>query len=158
MNSKRIDIGAGSALALFSLIVFLYANQYKGAGVFQYGPNFFPQVLAVGLFVTSILLIVQAVKGKSRPLKETIDKKGFIRSSITLGIAIAYLLLMQVFGFFLSTLAFLFVLMTFIGQKGLVKRIINCVAVNLAVYGIFYFFLKIPLPEGILIRAITGGF
>lgn len=157
MDSKRVDIGVGSALSLFSIIVFLYAEQYKGAGVSQYGPNFFPQALAIFMLTASVLLVVQAFRGKSRKDMESIDKVGFIRAGVTLGICIVYLFIMQIIGFFMATLLFLFALMTYIGHKGIVIRIISTLSVSLAVYGIFYFFLKIPLPEGLLIRLISGG-
>ncbi|MGL1890296.1 MAG: tripartite tricarboxylate transporter TctB family protein [Spirochaetaceae bacterium] len=157
MNSKRIDLGVGSGLSLLSIIVFLYAGQYKGAGVSQYGPNFFPQALCILMLTASILLIIQAVKGNSQKDLETIDKKGFIRASITLAICIVYLFVMQLIGFFFATLIFLYVLMTYIGHKHLKTRIISTLSVSLAVYGIFYFFLKIPLPEGIIFRLISGG-
>lgn len=120
----------------------------------QYGANFFPQVLAVIMFTLSILLVVKAFKGEYQKDMESINKIGFIRSAITLGISIIYLLLMQLLGFFLSTFIFLFVLMTYIGHKGKVIRFVTCLGVSLAVYGIFYFFLKIPLPEGIFFNLL----
>ena len=150
MNSKRIDISVGSSLCVFSASIFTYAQRYKGTGVNQYGPNFFPQVLAIMMFVASVLLIVNALRGESQKLSETIDKAGFIRATVTVGISIVYLVLMQVLGFLISTVLFLFGLMTFIGHKGLVIRIISSGAVTVCIYSIFYFFLKIPIPNGIL--------
>ena len=149
MNSKRIDIGVGSTLSFFSVVIFLYSNQYKVGNVTQYGPNFFPQILSVIMLFLSLMLIVNAVKGKSEKDLESIDKTGFIRSSITLGIAITYLIIMQFLGFFIATVLFLYVLMTFIGHKGKLVRIISCLGVTIVVYGIFYLFLKVPLPGGI---------
>jgi putative tricarboxylic transport membrane protein len=157
MDSKRIDIGVGTGLSILSVMIFLYAEQYKGAGVSQYGPNFFPQALSIFMLTASVLLVVNAVRGKSQKDMESIDKKGFIRSSITLAICIVYLFVMQLLGFFLSTFIFLFVLMTFIGHKGRIIRAVSSFSVSLVVYGIFYFFLKIPLPQGLLIGSIFGG-
>lgn len=150
MNSKRIDIGVGSALSLFSVIVFLYADQYSMERLSQYGPDFFPKALAVIMLCFSVKLIVDAsVRGKFQKDMETIDRKGFIRSAITLGIAIVYLLTMQLLGFLISTILFLYVLMTYIGHKGKLVRLLASVGVSLVVFGIFVLFLKIPLPEGI---------
>ncbi len=150
MNSKRIDISVGAALSVFSTAVFLYANQYKGRGVSQYGPNFFPQFLSALLFITSILLIVNAVRGNYQKDLEGIHFAGLVRSGITVGISIVYLVAMQFLGFFLSTLIFLYAMITFLGQKGKLVRIISCISVSVIVYAIFKFFLKIPLPEGFL--------
>lgn len=152
MNSKRIDISVGAALSVLSTAVFLYANQYKGKGVSQYGPNFFPQTMAALLFITSILLIVSALRGKSQDDLESIHLSGLIRSGITVGISILYLILMQFLGFFLSTVIFLYVMMTFLGQKGQLKRVISSLTVSAIIYAIFNSFLKIPLPEGLFQR------
>ena len=149
MNSKRIDIGMGSALCVLSAGIFIYADRYKGTGVNRYGPNFFPQVLCVFLFAAAALLIVKALKGGASERRETIDRTGFIRAAAVLGMTLLYLLLMQAAGFFLSTLLFLYVLMAFIGQKGPWARIVSSAGASLVIYGIFHFFLKIPLPQGI---------
>ena len=152
MNSKRIDISVGAALSVFSTAVFLYANQYKGKGVSEYGPNFFPQLMAFLLFVTSILLIVNALRGKSQTDLEGIHMSGLIRSGISVVISIIYLIIMQFLGFFTATVIFLYVMMTFLGQKGQVKRIISTLAVSAVIYAIFNNFLKIPMPMGIVQR------
>ncbi|MDC7235399.1 MAG: tripartite tricarboxylate transporter TctB family protein [Spirochaetales bacterium] len=152
MNSKRIDISVGAALSVFSTAVFLYANQYKGKGVSEYGPNVFPQAMAILLFITSILLMVNAVRGNSQTDLEGIHLTGLIRSGITVGISIIYLILMQFLGFFLSTVIFLYVMMTYLGQKGQLKRIISTLAVSVVIYAIFNNFLKIPMPEGLFQR------
>lgn len=149
MDSKRIDIGVGSALSVLSIMIFLYAGQYKLERVSQYGPNSFPQFLALIMLCFSLMLIVNAFRGKFQKDMESIDKKGFIRSAITVGIAVLYLISMQLLGFFISTLIFLYVLMTFIGHKGKLVRFLSCLGVTIVVYGIFYLFLKIPLPQGV---------
>ena len=154
MNSKRINKSVGTVLSIFSIAVYLYANQYKGKGVNQYGPNFFPQVLAVFLFIASVLLIVSAFKGKTEEELESIHFPGLIRSGVSILISVLYLFLMQLSGFLLATVIFLFAMMTYLGQKGMVKRIISTLSVSVIIYAIFYFFLKIPLPLGIFQKAI----
>lgn len=150
MNVKKIDIWVGSCLSVLSVAIFLFARTYKGSGVSTYGPNVFPQFLAVMLFITSIMLIVNAVKGKSQTDLEGINLAGFIRTAITVGISIAYLIIMQFIGFFVATVIFLYTMITYLGQKSLITRIISSAAVSIIVYLIFKDFLKIPLPTGYL--------
>jgi len=88
------------------------------------------------------------LRGKSLSRADRIDLKGFGRMLIAIGICIGYLFLMQVIGFAMGTSVFLFVLMMFIGQKGLLKRIVSSVMVSILVWAIFRFFLVIPLPTG----------
>ena len=149
MDSKRIDIGVGVVLCVLSVAIFMYAEQYTGRGVNTYGPNFFPQALSVMLFLTSAALMVQALRGHALKGLETINKPGLIRAAVTLVISIAYLLIMDVLGFYIATAVFLYVVMMYLGQKNQWVRISASVIVASAVYGIFHFFLKIPLPEGI---------
>ena len=61
---------------------------------------------------------------------------------------IGYLFLMQVIGFAMATGVFLFTLMAFLGQKGIVIRTAGAVAVALIVWGIFRYLLVIPIPTG----------
>jgi len=147
---KKADIGTGIGLIVFSVWLFWYASSYSKATIYYYGPNFFPQVLAIAMGICAVILIVKALQGKSLEASSRIDFKGFIRMLIAIGICIGYLLLMQLIGFAMGTVVFLFTLMVFIGQKGLLKRICSSVAVALIVWAIFRYFLIIPLPTGIL--------
>lgn len=146
---KKADIGVGSGLIIFSTWVFWYAGEYSKATIYYYGPNFFPQFLAIAMSICGIILIVNASRGKSLAKLDRIHLKGFIRMVVAIAICIGYLFLMQVAGFAMSTVVFLYVLMMFIGQKGLVKRISSSIAVSLIVWAIFRYFLIIPLPTGI---------
>ena len=147
---KKADVGTGVGLLLLSLAVFWKAFEYRKTAIYIYGPNFFPQLLALALGVCAISLIIRAFQGKSLRQTDHIDRQGFLRMVLAIVICIGYLLLMQVLGFALSTMVFLFVLMTFLQQQGLLKRIISSVAVALAVWAIFRYFLVIPIPTGML--------
>jgi putative tricarboxylic transport membrane protein len=98
--------------------------------------------------VCAIILILKASQGRTLPQTEHIHLRGFVRMLIAIAICIGYLFLMQVIGFAMATGVFLFVLMMFIGQKGLLKRVTSSVVVSLIVWAIFRYFLIIPLPTG----------
>ncbi len=146
---KKADIGVGSGLIIISAWIIWYAGKYSKATIYYYGPNFFPQILAVAMIICAIILILNALRGKSQEKSDRIQLKGFVRMVIAIAICIGYLFLMQFVGFAMGTCVFLYVLMMFIGQKGLVKRISSSIAVALIVWAIFRYFLVIPLPTGI---------
>ena len=146
---KKADIAVGSGLIIISVWIIWYASQYSKATIYYYGPNFFPQILAVAMIICAIVLILNALRGKSQEKSDRIQLKGFVRMVIAIAICIGYLFLMQFVGFAMGTCVFLYVLMMFIGQKGLVKRISSSIAVALIVWAIFRYFLVIPLPTGI---------
>ncbi len=145
---KKADIGVGIGLIICSTWIFWYAGKYSKATIYYYGPNFFPQFLAIAMSICAIILILNAVRAKSLPRLDRIHLKGFIRMVIAIAICIGYLFLMQVIGFAMGTSVFLYVLMMFIGQQGQVKRITSSIAVSLIVWAIFRYFLIIPLPTG----------
>ena len=145
---NKVDIGTGIGLIIFRTWIFWYASAYSKATIYYYGPNFFPQAIAIAMCICAIILILNAIKGKSMERSDRIELKGFIRMVIAIAICIGYLFLMQVIGFTMGTCVFLYVLMMFIGQQGLKKRIISSIAVSLIVWAIFRYFLVIPLPTG----------
>lgn len=145
---KKADIGTGIGLIIFSTWIFWYASAYSKATIYYYGPNFFPQAIAIAMCICAIILILNAIKGKSMERSDRIELKGFIRMVIAIAICIGYLFLMQFIGFTMGTCVFLYVLMMFIGQQGFKKRILSSVAVSLIVWAIFRYFLVIPLPTG----------
>jgi len=146
---KKIDIGTGIGLIIFSTWIFWYASAYSKATIYYYGPNFFPQAIAIAMSICAIILILNAIRGKSMERSDRIELKGFIRMVIAIAICIGYLFLMQIIGFTMGTCVFLYILMMFIGQQGLKKRIFSSIAVSLIVWAIFRYFLVIPLPTGI---------
>lgn len=145
---KKADIGAGIGLIIFSAWIFWYASIYSKTTIYYYGPNFFPQVLSIAMCICAIFLILRALQGKALERLDRINSKGFMRMVIAIAICIGYLFLMQVIGFAIGTCVFLFVLMLFIGQKGLAKRSASSIVVSLIVWAIFRYFLVIPLPTG----------
>ncbi len=146
---KKADIAVGSGLIILSVWIIWYAGEYSKATIYYYGPNFFPQVLAVAMIICAIILILNALRGKSQDKSDRIHLKGFVRMIIAIAICIGYLFLMQFIGFAMGTCVFLYILMMFIGQEGLVKRISSSIATALIVWAIFRYFLVIPLPTGI---------
>lgn len=146
---KRADIGVGIGLIIFGTWVFWYSSAYGKTVIYIYGPNFFPQVLSILMGLCGVILIVRAMRGEVLPKTDRIDLQGFFRMVIAIGMCIGYLFLMQVIGFAMGTSVFLFVLMTFLGQQGLMKRIMSSIATSLVVWAIFRYFLVIPLPMGL---------
>lgn len=150
MKNKTLDICIGTALCFFSIWVFWYADQYAGRGINSYGPDFFPKALSFTLFLCSLLLILRALAGFATSALETTDRNGIIRAAASLALAFLYLIGMQIVGFFLATAAFLYGLMILLGQTGRLTRLLVSLIVSGLIFAAFIFFLKIPLPEGMI--------
>jgi hypothetical protein len=146
---RKADIKAGIFMILFGVFVFWYSSRYAEVVINIYGPNFFPQFLSIVICICGVILIVHAKRGKAPEKEEKIDRKGFVRMAVSIGICIGYLLLMQVVGFAIGSFVFLFVMMTFLRQQGVTKRIVSSIAASMLVWAIFRYFLVIPLPTGL---------
>lgn len=145
---KKEDIGIGVGLIILSIWLFWYVGRYGAFEIYIYGPDFFPKILAVMMAILGLSLIINAVLGNSLKMGDRIDPKGFIRMLISIAICIGYLFLTTILGFATATFVFLFVLMTFLKQKGIFIRLFSSVATAILVWAIFRYFLIIPLPEG----------
>ncbi len=147
---KKVDIGTGIGLMAMSIWLYWYVGQYKPKEIYIYGPDFFPRVLAIVMILLSICMIINAWRGKSLPLSERIDAKGFGRLLISIGFCLGYLHLIKTLGFASATFIFLFALMSLLRQKGLAKRIFSALLTSILAWAIMRYFLIIPIPEGIL--------
>ena len=147
---KNVDIGTGVGLLLLSIATFWKSYEYRQTVIYVYGPNFFPQILSILLGGCAIALIVRAFQGKALLPTDRIDPRGFLRMILAIVMCIGYLLLMQVIGFAIATMIFLFTLMTFLRQEGMLPRVISSIGVALCVWAIFRYFLVIPIPTGML--------
>lgn len=145
---KREDIGIGIGLLILSTWLFWYVGRYSVKEIYGYGPDFFPRVLAVMMAIFGLSLIINALLGNSLKMGDKIDPKGFIRLLIAIAICIGYLFLTKILGFATATFIFLFILMTFLKQKGIFIRMFSSLATSIIVWAIFRYFLVIPLPEG----------
>lgn len=145
---KREDIGIGVGLIILSIWLFWYVGRYKPVEIYIYGPDFFPRILAVMMAILGLSLIINALLGNSLKMGDRIDPKGFIRMLISIAICVSYIFLMKILGFAAATFVFLFILMTFLKQKGIFIRLFSSMATSIIVWAIFRYFLIIPLPEG----------
>ncbi|MGQ9508794.1 MAG: tripartite tricarboxylate transporter TctB family protein [Thermodesulfobacteriota bacterium] len=149
---RKEDIGIGIGLIFLSLWLYWYVGRYSSIEVYYYGPDFFPRILSIIMVILGISLILNAWVGNVLKKIDRIDTKGFVRMLISIGICIGYLFLMKILGFTLATFIFLFILMTFLKQKGIIVRILSCLITSIAIWMIFRYFLIIPLSEGLFFK------
>lgn len=120
------------------------------------GEAFFPWILMGALALLSLTLLVYP--SKNRDASEIIEEDGeqADRSSIVRGITTLMLLAGYVFalpdaGFFVSSTAFIAILMWLSGSKSWVRDILIAVIATLAIQLTFTEIFLVPLPSGPLI-------
>lgn len=144
-----------TVLGLFTLIVGVavgvYAWGFPAAAGQAVGPGAFPVVLGGGLAVGGLLLLASGRRSRGVPwlvVEPWLRRLPALRNAaLVVGGLLAYALVVETAGFFLTAGAFLVVLFTAFGVS---RRWILPLAVGatLAIHGAFYSLLRVPLPWG----------
>lgn len=151
MNKPNI-ISALIGIAL-SIYVFVTASAFPVTPNTQIGPGYFPVMLSVGLFILCASLLVQALlkKGKLDYEKLDIRSPELIRSFLALVATIAYAIIMQIVGFIITTIFYLFFLMHLLKNRHYKQMTFVAIVVSVVVYIVFKKVLNLTLPTGFLI-------
>jgi hypothetical protein len=114
----------------------------------EYGPMFFPAVLA-GLLIICIVACLASGSLGSKTTEEGISKSAILDIFILVGCVVFYILTAEVLGFLLSSGVILLVLFTRMRVKSYVAMPATVLLVSL-VYQLFAIGLRVPLPRGLL--------
>ena len=142
---------AGFLLTAFGLGVAGYAWTFPAAGGQSVGPGFFPVVIGLALALGGLAL---AWSDRKATGVRWVEAEDWLRSprlvwnaGLVVGVMIAYTLIVDILGFFLTALLFLVVLFLAFGVR---RRWIPVVAlgVTFGLHLAFYTFLRVPLPWG----------
>jgi putative tricarboxylic transport membrane protein len=149
---KRIDIISGMIGILIGGYVLITCRSYPEDFVMKIGPAFFPEILAGGLILFSVLLMVQALLGKSigDVEKISIRQKGAQRVLIALAVMIVYCAILKPVGFIIATIPFIMIFMFLLGNRKTVQYVWVPAAITLGVYLVFEKLLVLSLPAGLL--------
>jgi putative tricarboxylic transport membrane protein len=149
---KRVDIISGMIGILIGAYVMIKCQSYPEDFVMKIGPAFFPEILAGGLIIFSVLLVVQALLGKSigDVEKISIRQKGVQRVLIALAVMVVYCAVLKPVGFIIATIPFIMFYMFLLGNRKIVQYVWVPAAITLAVYLVFEKVLVLSLPAGLL--------
>lgn len=149
---KKPDIISGLIGILFGVYILVTAARFPQDVVMGIGPAFFPMMLALALIFFSCLLICFAFLGKSKGTVEKFNFKdpGKQRAIIALIVTIIYSLLLNVLGFIVTTILYLFGLMFLLEKRDYLSMSLISVGLTLGVFIIFEKLLHIALPVGFL--------
>jgi hypothetical protein len=112
-----------------------------------------PRLWVSGILVCCLYLLFTTIGGKETP---DVDSKNLPLVFSMMGLSIAFLAMINFLGFFPSS--FLFLVAGMIRLSYRKKVVIFTVATGWVVmsYFVFYKLLFVPLPEGFVVRLITG--
>jgi putative tricarboxylic transport membrane protein len=156
VKMKTADIVAGLVGILVGVYTVWEGSTMPPDVVMKIGPSFFPNILAGFLILSSLALIVTALRGRSKgsvaPLR--ISDPGVQRALCTLAATLVYCILLKPLGFIPTSLAFMVFMMVTLGRRKPMALVAAPWVVTLSIWVVFEKILHLDLPPGVLAALI----
>lgn len=138
-------------LTIVSIGLYLATTQFKHVegSLTTFGPNFWPRIILILLFVFSFIQTLMSIK-KKKKISFAITKFSENKTLIfTLIIVALYIATMNILGFIISTLLFQIVFLMNLNVKKLSTITLVPVTMTVMLYLLFIKLMHTPLPRGI---------
>jgi putative tricarboxylic transport membrane protein len=144
---KQINVVASLFLIIVGIVTILGSNGLAIGTIRDPGAGFFPFLGGIGLVVLSLILLVQALRGRSMGVQRFGE---LLRPCILVIGLLAYALLFDPAGYIITTIVLSVVVLLILEEKS--WWVVGGVSVLIAVgtYFLFDRLLQTPLPTGIL--------
>ena len=106
----------------------------------------FPLGLLIFLMIGAVIMIARPAKALE---KEQGDNK---KVYLTVILCVAYVSLVDFIGYFVATALFMTAFMAMVGLRSIRLYVATIIGINLGLYLLFVWQLKVPVPMGILFR------
>lgn len=137
-------------LCIVSAFIFYSSIQFNMAfiGDSGLGPDFFPKVIAIILFILSGMLFIGSLRNKN---KKSIYNSNMKYTFMVIFAFAVYIFLIDRIGYLVSTIIFAFIVITILKSKSKILNIIFAIAFPIALYLLFTYAFKVSLPAGLFI-------
>ena len=153
---KTADIWGGVIGILIGVLALWEGRRMPADVVMGIGPSFFPNFLAGFLIFFSAILLINALRGKSKGTAEPfrLSDKGVQRGLATLGAAFVFCAVLEPLGFIPTSIAFLAFMILILGKRNPVLLVLAPPLVSFGVWLVFEKVLKLSLPPGLLVDVL----
>jgi putative tricarboxylic transport membrane protein len=110
------------------------------------GPSAFPMLSAVGIILVSAVCIVRFVRGRNKEEAEKITIRNQNKVLLSMALLVAYVLVMQMAGYYIASILFIPVFLYAVGVKRLVQLVPISAGFVLFAYVVFDYLLGVPMP------------
>ena len=151
---KKANIISAVIGMIVSAAAFGYTFTFKQFKNVPVGPEFFPRVLAIALFIFCVLLLLTNLKtsetnNKSAPTM-SLKNRGMQKALAGLAIVVVYALLWEVLGFLIITPIAIFLMTLLLGKRSYIKMILIAIGATAIVFLAFKYLLGIQMPLGFM--------
>lgn len=147
---RTIDTTIAGIMMVFSTAVFAFTytfpERHRSVGVAS-----FPRLLTAIMFVLAIVIIVQARRSRSNR-EITWDFVALKKIGVVSLMIAAYIGIIQVLGFIISTIVFLATIIRYFGERRVFRLLLAAVGVTVSVYLLFGVLAGVPFPVGAVFR------
>jgi len=161
MVKKYGDIYASLFLMISAVVLYISTFSIKMLTVSKIGSAFAPQLVAIGIFIFSGILLRNSLKElKNKDTKENSNAQEGDNPQInyacllgSVALMIVYLLLLNSVGFLIMTTGYIVLQISLLADKSernILKFFIIAVISSVAIYYIFRSIFHVMLPSGIL--------
>ena len=149
---KVADIFGGAIGILVGLFALWEGSRMPVDVVMKIGPSFFPNILGGLLILFSAILIVNALRGKSKGKIEPyrLSDKGTQRGLITLAAGLIFCVVLEPLGFIPTAIIFLTFMMLIMGKRNPLLIAVIPALITAGVWLVFEKVLALSMPVGIL--------
>ena len=146
---RRRDLAAAVVLLAFGIFAVTQARGLRFGTLVSPGPGFFPLCLAAALCLTSVGLLVQALR--SAPTITSVPVSAAHRLAVTgtLAALLVYALVLERLGFLVATFILLLVFFKGLQHQSWLVAVGGSVATSLLSYLVFRVWLGVNLPDGL---------
>lgn len=150
MSEKKKGIITSILFLAFSIVMIVFARQYKPMMKNDLGSGFFPMVVGIAMCALSVLRLILAIREKEGAVKKSGDDlMGGLATIILIG---GYCIAFNPVGFIISTAIYLFLQILILTPKEKrswpITAAISLVA-PFAFYALFVYLINTPLPKGL---------
>ena len=148
---KKRDLIYSLLMLAIGIFAFVYSGQYSnvlGLGSGSTGGDLFPRIASGGLIITSLIVLINALRGKSD--NEDKEPVKWIDFLMTLGLFAAYYLLFRPLGFILTSALATAALMYKLGCRKWWVIALYSIIMPIIIFCVFYYGMYVSLPLGIL--------
>lgn len=158
-------------LIIFEIWALVQTTQIKTAKNAAVQPSAFPRIMIIGMGIFTVTLFVQSIvklihMKSDDPLAEPAETlnpakdKGVLAAFFVILLCVCYVLFFKNLGYVVVSFVISAVIMWLIGQRNPVKLLLISLLVPLGMWLIFYKFLAVNIPMGILqfLRDIVDKF
>lgn len=138
------------ALGIYVIITCMGYPKAEAYGTGVPGPGLWPGVVAGCMVAAGLALLIKSLRMKPEedtPIAMWTD--GTKRVYITMAILVAYVAILGVVGFILSTIVMLFIFIQWFSKTKPVVTAVISVVTTMVIYCIFRFLLEVPVDFGL---------